>query len=145
MVRGVLVGKLAFVLLVVLLTGCSTNTALEMLGVRFRVDPSTTAPIKGDAAHGETIFRSGVNDAPACTSCHAITPGPFSVGPALKGVYERAKTRVPGLTPEQYLRQSILNPKAYVVPGFRPIMYPDYATHLSEQQVADLIAFLSTL
>jgi len=144
MLRNAFAAKLTLVVVVVLLTGCSANDALGLLGVRPRMDTSGT-PIVGDAAHGEAIFRTGVNDAPACTSCHAITPGPFSVGPALKGVYERAKTRVPGLTPEQYLRQSILDPKAYIVPGFRPIMYPDYATHLSEQQVADLIAYLSTL
>ncbi|MCC7447933.1 MAG: c-type cytochrome [Anaerolineae bacterium] len=144
MMRNAFAAKLTLVVLVMLLTGCSANDALGLLGIRSRMDTSVT-PITGDATRGEAIFKTGVGDAPACTACHAMKQGPFSIGPALKGIYERAKTRVPGLTAEQYLRQSILDPKAYIAPGFRPIMYPDYAAHLSEQQVADLIAYLSTL
>jgi hypothetical protein len=43
------------------------------------------------------------------------------------------------------LRQSILEPSAYVVSGFRDIMYPNFKEKLNEQDVADLIAYLETL
>lgn len=50
-----------------------------------------------------------------------------------------------GLTAEEYLHQSILEPERYLVSGYRDIMYPDYSAHLSEQDIQDLIAFLLTL
>ena len=46
---------------------------------------------------------------------------------------------------EDYIRQSILDPHSFVVPGFRDIMYPDFKKHFSEQDIADIIAYLMTL
>jgi cytochrome c2 len=126
--------------LVMMATGCTVGDALALVGAR-----PAAATLTGDAQRGDALFHKGKDGAPACSSCHALVAGPFSVGPALKGVGERATTRVPGLTADGYLAQSILEPKAFVVPGFRPIMYPDYAKHLSAQDVADLVAYLKTL
>lgn len=100
--------------------------------------------VRGDAARGEDIFKHGINGSPPCTSCHALQPGGFSLGPVLAGIAARAGQRVPGLSAEAYLHQSIIEPEAFVAPGFRPIMYPQYADHFSEQDIADLIAFLMT-
>jgi hypothetical protein len=74
-----------------------------------------------------------------------LTGSPFALGPKLTGVIERAGQRVEGLTAEAYLRQSILDPGAFIVPGYRNIMYPQYADQLNEQDIADLLAYLSTL
>ena len=41
-----------------------------------------------------------------------------------------------------YIHESILSPGAYVVPGY-PNSMPSFAGQLNEQQVADLVAFLS--
>jgi hypothetical protein len=60
-------------------------------------------------------------------------------------ISQRAGQRVPGLSAEAYLRQSILDPSAYVVSGFRNIMYPHFKEKLSQQDLADLIAYLKTL
>ncbi|MEZ4672058.1 MAG: cytochrome c [Anaerolineae bacterium] len=99
----------------------------------------------GDAVRGEDIFRHGVADAPPCTSCHGLAGSTFSLGPKMVGISQRAGERVPGLSAEAYIRQSIREPSAYVVSGYRNIMYPQYAEKLSEQDVADLIAFLMTI
>lgn len=101
--------------------------------------------IVGDTARGEAIFRNGVGDAPACVGCHALTPSTWSLAPVMEGISERAVERVEGLSAGVYLEQSILDPSAYLVPGFRNIMFPQYAEHLSEQDLADLIAYLMTL
>jgi cytochrome c2 len=130
-------------ILVILLAGCTVQDTLAFLS---QYGGQVTAePLIGDAARGETLYKTGFDGAPACTSCHPAAQGAFTIGPVLKGVYQRAATRLPGLSAEQYLHQSIVDPKAYTVPGYRPIMYSDYAAHFSEQQIADLIAYLRTL
>ncbi len=105
----------------------------------------TTASISGDVQRGSDIFSHGINDAPPCVTCHARTQGMFSIGPTMQGISQRAGDRVEGLSIDDYLHQSILEPSAFIVPGFRSIMYPDYADHFSAQDVADLIAYLKTL
>jgi hypothetical protein len=67
------------------------------------------------------------------------------VGPNLAGIAERASRRVEDMTPTEYMRQSILEPRRFVVPGYRNIMYPDYRKLLTEQNIQDLIAYLLTL
>src|SRR3989304_872699 len=66
------------------------------------------------------------------------------------GVATRAATRVAGLTAEEYIRQSILDPNAYVVEGFadengESVMPNNFGETLSEEQISDLAAFLLTL
>jgi mono/diheme cytochrome c family protein len=108
-----------------------------------------TAPAAtgGDAERGAQIFSHGLNTAPPCSSCHLVVEGEqrFSLGPNLAGVSERAPARVEGLTPEAYIRQSILEPHRYVVGGYRDIMYPNYSEHFADQDVADLVAYLLTI
>lgn len=101
----------------------------------------------GNAERGAQIFKQGEADAPPCSTCHHTVTGQygFSIGPTLAGVAERAATRVVGMTAAEYLRQSILEPRRYVVSGYRDMMYPDYGIHLTEPNIEDLIAFLLTL
>ncbi|MBX3063763.1 MAG: cytochrome c [Anaerolineae bacterium] len=131
---------LVFIFLALILSGCSQNAAQS-------AGSGTSDPtaIVGDVTRGQTIFARGTNGAPACSSCHPVSSGGFALGPVMSGIAERAATRVEGLTAEQYLHQSIVDPAAHVVSGYRPIMYPGYAKVLSEQDIADVIAYLLTL
>jgi mono/diheme cytochrome c family protein len=101
----------------------------------------------GDSAAGEALFtQATINSAPGCATCHSTEPGEVIVGPSLAGVASRAGERVEGQTAEQYLRNSILDPNAYVVDGFSAgTMYQDFASVLNDQQVDDLVAYLLTL
>ena len=45
---------------------------------------------------------------------------------------------------ENYLRRAILNPKAEIVAGYKPVM-PTFAGKLSEPEVDAIIAYLRTL
>jgi cytochrome c553 len=103
--------------------------------------------IIGDAARGEDIFHNSSGGAPACSQCHITEGFPFgmAVAPSLDGVGERAAERIEGVDAETYLHQSIVAPAEFVTPGFRSIMFSEYAAHLSEQDIADLIAYLLTL
>jgi cytochrome c553 len=118
----------------VLLSGCSAS-------------PPTPAPIAGDTTRGSQLFTQGQDNAPPCSTCHQVVRGQvgFSIGPNLSGIAERASKQVAGLTGEEYLRHSIIEPGHYVVSGYRDIMYPDYDAHFTEQDIQDLIAYLLTL
>lgn len=107
----------------------------------------TEASPTGNVNNGRQIFTQGVDPAPACSTCHFVVSGQtgFNLGPNLAGIEEIAGTRVEGLSAEEYLHQSIVDPLNYVVPGYRDAMYPDYAAHLSEQDIQDVIAYLLSL
>jgi mono/diheme cytochrome c family protein len=131
------------------LTMCNwvTLIAFALLLSGCAASPPMSAPITGDVERGAQLFAQGQDETPPCSTCHQTVTGQFafSVGPNLAGIGERAGTRVDGLTAEEYLHQSILEPGRYIVSGYRDIMYPDYRAHLTEQNIRDLIAYLLTL
>jgi len=79
-----------------------------------------------------------------CSTCHSLEPTVVIVGPSLAGVATRAESRVPGLSAEQYIRNSIIHPGDFVVPGFPDAMLRDFGDKLSADQINDIIAFLMT-
>jgi mono/diheme cytochrome c family protein len=90
--------------------------------------------ITGDAENGGALFIA------ACSACHAAEDG---IGPALTGMSERAATRVEGLSAQEYLHQSIVEPGAYVVEGYDDgIMPTTYAEQYTEQEITDLVAYI---
>lgn len=104
---------------------------------------------------GRVLFNSSP---PSCSGCHSTTPGVKLVGPSLAGVSERAAKTIANpdyhgtaKTAEQYIRESILNPNAYLVPGKTfsangtSLMPPDFAKTLTPKQVDDLVAYLGSL
>ena len=70
--------------------------------------------------------------------CHSINGQGGEAGPDLAGVAKR-------LTREQ-MAQSMLDPNAVLAKGFDPpsAMIP-VGSHLTRQQIRDLVAYLSTL
>jgi cytochrome c553 len=98
----------------------------------------------GEATRGAALFEQGVRGATACSKCHR-TDSVDQAGPGLQGIGGRAGQRVDGQNATEYLFESILRPARYLVTGFSNLMPSDYATKLSAQQVADLIAYLLTL
>ncbi len=101
----------------------------------------------GDPAAGKALFnQASIDSVPSCNTCHSTKPDTVTIGPSLAGVAKRAESRVPGQTAEEYLRNCILTPNAYVVGGFPAgVMVQKYRDVLTEEQVNDLVAYLSTL
>jgi cytochrome c2 len=98
----------------------------------------------GEATAGETVYSQVAS--PACNTCHSLEPDVTLVGPSLANIGSEAGSRVSGVSAEEYLRQSVVEPDAHVVEGFAPgIMPGTYGTQLSEQQINDLVAYLSGL
>jgi mono/diheme cytochrome c family protein len=135
--------RLPILILILLLTsGCTADISSLLYTVVSASEPQTLA---GDPARGEDLYRHGVEGAPPCISCHALEPGAFALAPDLHGVAARAGERIAGLAADDYIHQSIVEPRAFVVPGFRDLMYPAYADSLEEEDIQDLIAFLHSL
>lgn len=84
---------------------------------------------EGDPQAGEALFTSQ-----GCSGCHS-TGSDRVVGPGLAGISERGD--------DAYIRQSIVESDAVIVEGYPNVM-PDFSG-LSDQQVADLVAYLKTL
>jgi nitric oxide reductase subunit C len=102
---------------------------------------------KGNPANGEELFTSQ-----GCSACHSLKEGERIVGPSLYRVGQTAADRIKGTdyrgkakTAEEYIRESIVEPNVYIVPGFPAgVMPQDFGRKLGAQDIDDLIAFLMT-
>lgn len=105
-------------------------------------------PVVGDAGQGKKLYESstlGPKSAEGCVTCHNYdeSQGESDKAPYTAGTGTRAETRVPGLTAEEYIRESIMTPNAYVVENYKEgDMYQEWGKDLSEQQLADLVAYI---
>ncbi len=99
-----------------------------------------TTPAGTMASAGAQLFeRYG------CITCHRMDGR--GRGPSVAGIYGRPVALEGGqsaMADEDYLRESILNPKAKVVAGYPPIM-PTYEGQLNEEQLLQLITYLKSL
>ena len=111
-----------------------------------RLDYRDQAP-SADAEEGRRIFTaSSIGASAGCQICHSLEPDVILVGPSLYGIADAAGLRVPGLDAAEYLRESIIDPDAYVVDGFPAgQMLSDFATRLSDDEIGNLVTFLLTL
>lgn len=95
-----------------------------------------TATADSPVRSGAALFRTY-----GCSQCHG------QVAPTLAGLFGR-KVRLRNgqvaAADENYIRESILNPPAQIVQGYAPLM-PSYRGQLSEEQVADLVAYIKSL
>lgn len=99
------------------------------------------------SVEGEALFRQSVLGGSAgCATCHSLEPGVVIIGPSLAGIATLAAERVEGQSAEDYLRQSIVEPDAYLVEGYPAGVMPSkYAEQLSPEEIESLVAYLLTL
>jgi nitric oxide reductase subunit C len=120
-----------------------------LIGVMAAACSSSGEPlaVRPELVDGQQLFElRAAGDQPGCVTCHSTTPGLVLVGPSLAGVGARAAGRVEGLDAEAYLRQSILDPRAYVVDEFEPGKMPAaFGQVLTDEQVDALVAYLLEL
>lgn len=101
-----------------------------------------TPEVDDPVARGQAVYNQS-----GCGGCHAIENlSAGVVGPSLSEIGDTAETRVEGMTAEEYIRESILNPNAYVVDGYDAgVMPQNFSDVLSDGQLDDLVAFLTSL
>jgi mono/diheme cytochrome c family protein len=96
-------------------------------------------PTTGDPVAGKQLFiKTG------CGACHIFTPAGTTgtIGPNLDNLAEEARKANQG-TLEQFTNTSIVNPTAYIAPGYRSGLMPvTYSQTLKPNQIADIVAFL---
>lgn len=117
-----------------------------------------TAVSNNPVAMGEGLFR---DPAYACTACHSTQPNVKLAGPSLAGIGSRAVQRLSeagyaGTAKDgpAYIRESIVHPTTYIVPGANfatapvggiSLMPADFGTRLDADQLDRLVAYLTTL
>jgi cytochrome c oxidase subunit II len=92
------------------------------------------------ASAGEKLFQEL-----ACSSCHRSDSQ--GRGPVLDGVFGSQVALEDGrlvTADEAYIRESILNPQAKIVAGFKPLM-PTFQGLVSEEGVLQLIEYIKSL
>lgn len=93
------------------------------------------------AEMGKELF-----DNKGCATCHT-TDGGRGIGPTFKKLWGRNRVFEDGTSLKadaNYIRESLMDPKAKVVKGFAPRMTP-YQGLLTEDEVTHLIEFIKTL
>ena len=90
-------------------------------------------------AEGMRIF----NGKGTCSICHAIGR-PGNRGPDLANIWITAASRKPGLTPRAYLLESLIEPAAFLVKGYGPLM-PPMKGILTPGEIMVTVAFLESM
>ena len=92
--------------------------------------------------YGETLYNQR-----GCKGCHSID-GSNRVGPSFKDSFGNTNRVLASgeviVADENYIRESILYPKAKVVVGMQPVM-PSYKGQLSDDDIYCLIEYLKTV
>jgi mono/diheme cytochrome c family protein len=124
-----------------LVAGCGGEetvapTAEEVVGEQPQAQPQPQA--QGNPQAGRQVFAQG-----GCGGCHVFAPAGSSArgttGPNLDDLPQYAEKA--GQPLEEFTRESLVNPDAYVEEGFPEGVMPAFTG--DDQQVADLVAFLT--
>jgi len=133
---------MVFLLMVAACGGDDADTATE--------PPATTQAVTaGDPERGRQIWDDGADTvlSGGCSNCHSLD-GSEKVGsfqaPTFQGISGQTGDRVPGVSAEEYLRESIVDPAAYIVEGYSDFMPKGFRILLSEEDIDNLVAFILT-
>jgi cytochrome c oxidase subunit II len=121
----------------------TTATETEATATTADEEDATTPP-EDEGSAGDGDPQAGQAIAAQCIACHT-TDGADGIGPTWQGLWMSEVTLEDGSTvtaDEVYITESIREPNAKVHEGFQPVMP---AFPLTDEQVADVIAYIQTL
>ncbi len=103
--------------------------------------------LMGASGSGESMVEAGQRQFQqlGCETCHKSTSS--GRGPSLVGIYDKTEKLSNGqevLVNVDYLRESILYPKAKIVAGYEPIM-PVFEGQISEQSLLQIVSYIKSL
>ena len=104
--------------------------------------------IAGDSINsGKELYEQAtLGSAAGCKTCHSLEPGTVIIGPSMASIGTVAASRVSGMSAEEYLKKSIVDPNAYIVDGFPASVMPNtYTNQLTEEEIDKLVAYLLSL
>lgn len=99
---------------------------------------SSNRQVESMAAAGARLFQQM-----GCAMCHGVG----NLAPALEGVFGSSVQLYGGdtvLADEDYIRESILHPRAKLVAGYDPTM-PTFQGQLSEEELTQLVSYIKSL
>lgn len=100
------------------------------------------APAADPVARGRQVYAEQ-----ACATCHE--PGLLNlwrpVGPPLDHIGTVAAGRQTGVPAQEYIRRSIVDPGAFVVPGYPDSMPRGLGDRMSRADLDALVAYLASL
>jgi hypothetical protein len=136
----VLSGAIALALVVV------SAVALSSGGGRQPPPPTPSAqPTRtpDPVALGQNLFQTK-----GCIGCHSVSSrglrSEIGIGPDLSNLRHWASVRKPEMTAEAYVRESIVQPQAFLVPGFRDREIEMPVIPVSEPELQAVVVFLLT-
>jgi cytochrome c oxidase subunit 4 len=112
-----------------------------MLAGPSSAQPPNNGQYDGPVTGAEVFINKG------CGGCHIVEGMAGAVGvvgPGLNGLLDRASQRLVGYTSQEYIRESIENPSAYVVEGFAAVM-PELRGQMTNEEFEALVEFLIEL
>ncbi len=126
---------------------CGTQHAY-MVGKVIAMEPGDYHDwLMGGAAASETMEEAGARQFAqlGCETCHKNNSS--GRGPTLVGIYDEPRKLNTGrevIADVDYIRESILQPKAKIVDGYDPIM-PVFEGQISEQSLLQIVAYIKSL
>ena len=144
--RGMLVENLKILAVVIGTLGTFTLVAnvIPQLQSEVPEELSFGADVSAEelVSSGQILFEG----AAVCVSCHGLgerAPNLLTDHEGTGTIGVRCANRVPGEDCKAYLYSSMVNPGAYLVEGFQPIMQ-DQRAQLSNEQIWALVAYLES-
>jgi cytochrome c oxidase subunit II len=131
---------------IVVMPGPEFDTWLadQRRGLSQRVD---TGGDDGPSFHGSIVeYGKRIAMAQGCLKCHSITGEPH-IGPTWLDLYRRTETLETGeqiVADEAYLTDSMIDPRAKIVKGFKPVM-PTFKGRLAAPEAAALVEYIKSL
>jgi mono/diheme cytochrome c family protein len=91
-----------------------------------------------EAKTGDQIFTAA-----GCAGCHTFGPAGSNgtIGPSLDELKTQAGNIEPGKSAEEYVKESIEDPSAFIVKGYSNVM-PQFKGKLTDQQIQALVQYI---
>lgn len=144
--RGIILAAVIGLVIAGLLGGTTFGEA-----VTATPESSTKASPEASPSGSPVAVAGDVNAGKAlasqCLACHTID-GSQAVGPTWKGLYGHEVELEDGtkvVADDAYLIESIKDPNAKVVKGFPKGAMPPYGSILTDENIADLVAYIRSL
>jgi nitric oxide reductase subunit C len=116
-----------------------TFAALILAACSNTPEAAATPTLDATQQQGQAVFKL------RCAQCHALAADTVVIGPSLAGLATRASTRIEGYSAEEYIEDSILFPKDYIVEGFSDTMPTNFGKDLTSEELSAIVAYLMTL
>ena len=125
--------------------GKPPKTVTETVGSTSTSTPTTTTSgtttsSGGAVAAGKLVFNSS-----SCGGCHTFTASGSAFGTAGPNLDTAPATDAAAdgnMALDAFIRESIVDPSAYIVDGYSDIMTKGFGKSLTSKQIDDLVAFI---